>query len=87
MAAPIYILTNGVQVFPFLHIPLDHDVILILFYFIDHDVITYFIVGVSLLVFCGEVLHLCLSEILTCNFLYCDIFFWFWYYGDGGLKE
>ena len=29
-------------------------------------------------------LPVCSSLILTCNFLFCDIFFWFWYQGNPG---
>ena len=34
-----------------------------------------------------RILYLCSSVILACNFLFCDIFVWFWYQGDGGLIE
>ena len=27
------------------------------------------------------------TVILACNFLFCDIFVWFWYQGDGDLTE
>ena len=40
-----------------------------------------------LLKFCWGFLHLCSSVILACSFLFCVVFEWFWYQGDGGLVE
>ena len=40
-----------------------------------------------LLKFCWGFLHLCSSVILACSFLFCVVFVWFWYQGNGGLTE
>ena len=44
-------------------------------------------VGVSLLIFCWEFLHLYSMEILACDFLFWWYLVWFWYQGDGGFIE
>ena len=42
---------------------------------------------ICLLKFCWRCLHLCSSVMLAYSFLFCVVFLWFWYHGDGGLQE
>ena len=46
-----------------------------------------YVVGFSLLIFCGEFCHLYSSKILSFNFLFGGVSVWFWYQDDGGLIE
>ena len=54
----------------------------------DHGVWAFWCVTeFYLLKFCWGFLHLCSSVILAYSFLFCVVFIWFWYQGDGGLIE
>jgi len=54
---------------------------------IMYDPLNIYIFGFGLLSFSSGFLRLCSSMTLVYNFLFCDIFVWFWYQGDGGLIE
>ena len=40
-----------------------------------------------LLIFCWEFLHLYLSRILACSFLFCDVLRWLWHQCNAGLVK